>query len=366
LNNQTFAEMAAPRGAAISVGLILRKSFRTTKMYSRINSYIIGDMLSLTNQALEKFDNQHDFERMCADIMNALGYKDVVLIAPKGGADGGRDITFTTSDGGKGLACVTLRGDSDKKFKEDFHQRTKGEYAEYLFFTNRSLTSPQKIAYEKYCVNTLEAGFLPQDIEALRSLLDSALTTIRKNYLHIDDDQTLKLKRQITKLFKYPKTLSPDNYKDRAGYAEWYLTDIVARELYYSICDIEDSDIVQTLDIGQMLLDYKEQYYAFCEQTQNLTQRCKDLISRQPLQGIQFQYGWLSIFFNYFLMRGFGWSQENAKREIVLNYGITDDVCENMFKILASDDEVTKIHQKIHQLVNDMAKTTEQLKKTLI
>ena len=212
-------------------------------------------MLSLTNQALEKFDNQHDFERMCADIMNALGYKDVVLIAPRGGADGGRDITFTTPDGSRGLACVTLREDSDKKFKEDFHQRKKGEYGEYLLFTNRSLTASQKLAYEKYCVNNLEASFLPRDIEALRSLHDSALTAIRKKYLHIDDDQSPKLKSQITKVFKYPRTLSPDNYKDRAGYAEWYLTNTVARELYYLVYDTEDSDIAQIPDIGQMLLE---------------------------------------------------------------------------------------------------------------
>ena len=42
-------------------------------------------MLLLTKKALEEFDNQHDFERMCADILNGLGCKDVVLIAPRGG-----------------------------------------------------------------------------------------------------------------------------------------------------------------------------------------------------------------------------------------------------------------------------------------
>jgi hypothetical protein len=39
-------------------------------------------MYSKTIDHLEKSDNQHDFERMCADILNALGYRDVVLIAP--------------------------------------------------------------------------------------------------------------------------------------------------------------------------------------------------------------------------------------------------------------------------------------------
>src|SRR5437588_9446196 len=97
-------------------------------------------MLSLTQKALEEFDNQHDFERMCADILNALGYKDVTLIAPRGGSDRGQDITFTTEDGNKGLACVTLRQDSDTKFNEDFSQRKKAEYQKYYLFTNRYLT----------------------------------------------------------------------------------------------------------------------------------------------------------------------------------------------------------------------------------
>jgi hypothetical protein len=44
-------------------------------------------MLSLTKKALEEFDNQHDFERMATDILNALGYKHVVPIAPRGGRD---------------------------------------------------------------------------------------------------------------------------------------------------------------------------------------------------------------------------------------------------------------------------------------
>lgn len=85
---------------------------------------------------LEKFDNQHEFERMCADILNALGYKDVVLIAPRGGSDGGMDITFSTENGGKGLACVTLRKDIEVKFKQDFSQRTVGEYEKYVLFCN--------------------------------------------------------------------------------------------------------------------------------------------------------------------------------------------------------------------------------------
>jgi hypothetical protein len=53
-------------------------------------------MLSQTRRALEDFDNQHDFERMAADILNGLGYQGVEPMAPGGGQIGDR-----TSDSGK-------------------------------------------------------------------------------------------------------------------------------------------------------------------------------------------------------------------------------------------------------------------------
>jgi hypothetical protein len=160
-------------------------------------------MLSLTHQALDKFDNTHDFERMCADILNGLGYREVIPVAPAGGGDGGKDITYKTSNGQSGLACVTLRKDIDKKFKEDFHRRQKGDYQEYILFTTRSLSAGQKLAYTKYCANELEASFLPQDIESIRSLLDSALKSTRKQYLHIEDDDDPKYTIELTDVRRY-------------------------------------------------------------------------------------------------------------------------------------------------------------------
>src|ERR1035437_4858762 len=50
-------------------------------------------MLSLTRRALEDFDNQHDFERFAADVLNALAYTPVEPMAPGGGAD-----VFTATD----------------------------------------------------------------------------------------------------------------------------------------------------------------------------------------------------------------------------------------------------------------------------
>lgn len=161
-------------------------------------------MFSATKKVLEEFDNQHDFERMCADILNALGYRDVVLMAPRGGSDGGRDITFSFDIGQKGLACVTLRKDIDTKFDQDFSQRQSGEYDKYYLFCNVYLTSSQKSKYIQYCLDNLQAEFVPQDIEALRSLLDSSLKDLRKTYLekyHSDSDSRFNLQIQLSQGF---------------------------------------------------------------------------------------------------------------------------------------------------------------------
>jgi DNA-binding transcriptional LysR family regulator len=70
-------------------------------------------VLSRTRQALEAFDNQHDFERLAADVLNGLGYQNVEPMAPGGGPDAGRDIKFTEA-GARGIALVTL----DKRIVE--------------------------------------------------------------------------------------------------------------------------------------------------------------------------------------------------------------------------------------------------------
>jgi hypothetical protein len=148
---------------------------------------LLGDeenLFSQTIAALEKFDNQHDFERMSADILNASGYKDVVLIAPRGGSDGGKDITFTTQAGKTGLACVTLRKDIDRKFEEDFSQRKTGEFDIYMLFCTAYLTASQKSKYTHFCRTILHAQFVPKDIETLRSILDSSIQSVRDKYLH--------------------------------------------------------------------------------------------------------------------------------------------------------------------------------------
>jgi hypothetical protein len=155
-------------------------------------------MLNLTQQGIEKFDNQHDFERMCADILNQLGYSNVVLQAPKGGSDGGKDITYSSYDRkSHGLACCSIREDYKKKFKEDFEQRISGDYQEYYYFTNRYVTHAEKLELKRYCLDELEADLTIVDQEALRSMLETTLLEIRNRYIPLADDKQASEERRI-------------------------------------------------------------------------------------------------------------------------------------------------------------------------
>src|SRR5260370_37606003 len=183
-----------------------------------------GIMYSHTRAVLEQFDNPHDFERMCTDILNALGYKDVVPIAPRGGSDGGKDITFTTESDGKGLACVTLRKDIETKFNEDFYQRQAGEFEKYILFCTEYLTASQKLKFARYCLDHLQALLIPMDIETLRSLLDSVLKPIRETYLHIKNEtremgeQKMVRLREDMKRQSRPQRLSFEEVNHRRAF----------------------------------------------------------------------------------------------------------------------------------------------------
>ena len=137
-------------------------------------------MLSLTKEALKEFDNAHDFERMCADILNSLGYQHVTPIAPQGGNDGGKDIEYKISDTSKGLACVSLEKKYKTKFINDLNKHKKGDYGEYIIFSNQYITAKDKKDIQTHCGNRLDAYCEIKDIECLRSLLDTTFQQIRE------------------------------------------------------------------------------------------------------------------------------------------------------------------------------------------
>src|SRR6266545_2098364 len=124
-------------------------------------------MLSHTAQSLEKFDNQHDFERMAADTLNALGYEAVQPMAPAGGSDRGTDIAFHEGDS-PGIAFVTLDKNIRRKFTEDLAKHKAGEGVIALF-CNVNVTPKNKIEFTK---EAIKKGYRLEifDLERLRSL----------------------------------------------------------------------------------------------------------------------------------------------------------------------------------------------------
>ena len=321
-------------------------------------------MYSLTKHRLDEFDNQHDFERMCADILNAIGYKNVTPIAPKGGSDGGRDITFETESDGKGLACVTLRKDFKTKFYEDFKKRSSGDYEKYYFFSNRYITADQKVSFAKHCITKLNAELIIQDVEALRSLLDSALKDVRLRYLNIDDSKTEQLKKHLKKVMKYPETLSREAYKDRANQGEWILTSPMEREIYYFICDIEDEDMVEIPNIGSNLLSYKEAYYKLITELTELMRLCKEKIGTRTKTEFQFIYGW-NIYFRYYVLRNSGIDSNSIKRLVSTNYEISYEDCEIFFEEISKIQTFQVVVEKIAKLQTVMHNELDKIKKEL-
>src|SRR5258706_15262643 len=163
-------------------------------------------MLSPTKRALEDFDNQHDFERMAADILNGLGYTDVEPMAPGGGGDGGSDIKFRDGDA-ESTAFVSLNKKIEQKFRRDLAKIPVGE-GSIALFCNVGVTPSLKVELAKA---TIERGFTLQiyDLERLRSLLDGSLREIRRRYLGIDDAASELIRKDLKKLLRFPDAV-PD------------------------------------------------------------------------------------------------------------------------------------------------------------
>jgi hypothetical protein len=158
-------------------------------------------MFSQTKHSLEEFDNQHDFERMAADILNALGYQGVEPMAPGGGADGGRDIRFSEGET-IGIAFVTLEKKVRDKFKRDLNKQSSAEGVIALF-CSVDVSPSMKLDFAKEAISK---GYRLEifDLERLRSLLDSNLKEIRRRYLGIDDEVAARLRSEVGKLLRFP------------------------------------------------------------------------------------------------------------------------------------------------------------------
>jgi len=311
-------------------------------------------MLSQTRRALEDFDNQHDFERFSADILNALGYRNVEPMAPAGGADGGCDIRFRDGDE-PGMAFVTLEKKIREKFQRDLGKHDSGEGLIGLF-CNVDVTPGQKLNFAK---DAIAKGFRLEvfDIERLRSLLDSSLKEIRRRYLGIDDELTAQLRSQMAKLLRFPKAV-PDDAKPPTV-LETMLRDQIPRRLFELFMKYDEAVVREVPSIGGTFYEFMKMYYEFRTKVNEVEEEL--FMAAGKLSRSAFPAAW-RIHLRYVLMRFAGMSRE----EIVswgefLNYGITWDDAERVFTELANNLELASSMSNLLEVYDHLSKDVTSL-----
>ncbi len=292
-------------------------------------------MLSNTRRALEDFDNSHDFERMCADILNALGYTSVEPTAPGGGGDGGQDIRFCEGDV-DGTALVTLNKKIVEKFRRDLAKQPAKKDGLLALFCVVDVSPSHKFNFSQ---EAIAKGYRLDvfDIERLRSLLDGSFTVIRRRYLHIDDVIAQRLRSEVTKLIRFPKAF-PDTAISQS-LLEGMLIDSAPRRVFEMLMSYEEKDILEVPTIGNALHGHMTEYYAFRDGVQQIEQILHEKIG--SMVQVRFPKGW-SIYLRYVLFRFSGLSQLQIEAGgSFLNFDITWVEAERVYKLLAADAAVS-------------------------
>lgn len=313
-------------------------------------------MFSKTRRALEDFDNQHDFERLAADVLNGLGYSDVEPMAPGGGADGGTDVKFREGET-PGIAFVTLDKKIKEKFKEDLEKHGDAEGVIALF-CNVDLTPATKLAFAK---DALSKGYrlLPFDLERLRSLLDSSLKEIRRRYLHIDDEASAKLRSEVRKLLKYPDAASDDSEPSTS--LEKMLFNKLPYRLFNLLMRYEEEDIREMPGIGKNLEKHVQRYYQFRQQA--LAFENELMLRAGAIVGDCFNSRTVwQMYCGYALPRFFGITRE----EIIswgnsLNYGVTWESTEKVYEQLSQQSALISRVEELKGMVASMNESISAL-----
>jgi hypothetical protein len=306
-------------------------------------------MLNQTRRSLEDFDNQHDFERMAAEILNLIGYSNVEPMAPGGGPDSGRDIRFSEGDV-PGVAFVTLNKKIRDKFKRDLEKQNQAGGLLALF-CNIDVTPAMKLDFTKEAINK---GYRLDvfDLERLRSLLDSSLKDIRRRYLKIDDEIAAKLRSEVTKLLRFPDASS--EAKTPPTLVEAILADKLPCRLFDLLMHYEENDIKEIPGIGTALHNHLTTYYQFRQEA--IKAESDLLYSIGQIVGVKFPAGW-RIYLKYVMMR----FDDIPKETIIswgnfLNYSITWDDAEKVFAQLSAETTVSsrvlglfELHESLRQ-----------------
>lgn len=293
-------------------------------------------MHSATRRALQDFDNQHEFERLAADVLNALGFSDVEPIAPLGGADGGKDIKFREGELA-GVAFVTLDKGIRDKFASDLAKLNKGE-GKIALFCNVDVTPKNRVEFAR---SALDKGYVVDiyDLERLRSLFDSTLTELRRRYLGIDDSTSLKLCSDVRKLLKFPDAFP--HAKPAPHILERHFVDQMPRRLFELLMAHDENLVREIPKIGPALAGHLTAYYAHL---QKLACVEEDLITKAgTLCGAKFRQAWI-IVYEYCIMRFGKISRDDiVKQGFFLNYDITWDSAEHAFITLEKDGSFTDL-----------------------
>jgi hypothetical protein len=323
-------------------------------------------MLHLTKKALEEFDNQHDFERMCADILNALGCQKVEPMAPAGGPDGGKDIIFYEGET-KCAVFVTLRKDIGKKFDEDSQKlKILDRFDKIVLFSNQNISQKQKEDFIRI-INSKGILFLEIfDLERLRSLLDASLKTIRKKYLHIDDEISEKILAAVKKTLEFPDAIVIDS-KNFKPLEEMFFDDR-PRKLFYTLLDYDQKDISGITQIGGELNDFKMDYYQFKQQCNVVYSKIIESI--RPLIKQKMSPAW-DMYAKYCILRFGRFKPKKADDAIGFwNFGITAADAEHVYQSLITSDELfpfeelEELFKQHNKFITDVTQITARLKST--
>src|SRR3989442_12195863 len=299
-------------------------------------------MLNQTRRALEDFDNQHEFERLAADVLNALGYSAVDRVAAAGGADGGRDVRFRERES-LGVAFVTLDKRIREKFKRDLAKQKRGE-GQLALFCNVDVSPSIKISFAK---DAIDLGYTLEvfDLERLRSLLDSSLKDIRRRYLGTDDAVSVRLRSDVNKLLRFP-----DAFPDEAssvGLLEGMFSNQLPRRLFDLLMSHDERDVLEGPGIGEALHKYMTAYYSFHQEASQLENELMLKIGALWKPSLAPA---LRIHLRYSVMRFAGLSSDEIGAGVYfLNYGIDWKTAEKMFARLSEDASVPSLISTLFQ-----------------
>jgi len=317
-------------------------------------AHIENTMLNQTRRALEDFDNQHDFERMAADVLNALGYSNVEPMAPGGGPDSGQDIRFTEGET-PGVAFVTLNKNIRDKFNSDLAKQGEGEGVIALF-CDVDVSPGMKLKFAK---KAIAKGYRIEvfDLERLRSLLDSSLKDVRRRYLHIDDEVATRLRFEVTKLLRFPDSIQ--DVTAPPTLIEGMLVNKLPCKLFDLLMHYEEKDIVEVPEIGSALHNHLTTYYRFRQEALRLEDGLISRIGR--MVKVRYRAAW-QIYSQYVIMRFSGMSKEAIIAEgDFLNYSITWDEAERVFAELSCEESVSSgvaelflLHERLIQDLSNL------------